>query len=293
MAFRDNSTLITTAKTINLVADDGDQTVYVGTEEADAFVVADGNVGDDVIIGFSGNDSIITGRKIFDGNNDGYIQFGENSLLDVDRNGSGASRAGEDNISVLGNGENRILEIRYLGTKDGGFAYADSGTRDALFGRFDSKSFMDTTTATASDSSITQTTKIDNDVGDNTFNFGAGSVALLTDNALGLNFGGDIINGFGSDDLLIFTSALHNVNATGPQGDGPNIVTFGKNLYLDLSGAEGPLSSDPTTGPGGQFDLNNTDQVAIQYLGTKSIDGTDYYYYGSVGTQLAPAGVFA
>jgi hypothetical protein len=288
MAFRDNSVLISTANKINLIADGSDGTVYNGTAGADAFVVADGAVGDDQIIGFSSNDSIITGKKIFDGNGDGYIAFGDNQTLDVDRFGGGASRAGADNITVLGTGADLISIIRYLGTKDGGFVYADAGTRDSLLGHFAS-GFQ--STAAAADSSITQSLKIDNDVADNTFDFGATSVALLTDNALGMNFGSDTINGFGSDDLLVFTSAIHNLNNTGPQGDAPTHVTFGKNLVLDLSGANGPLATDPTTGPGGQIDLNTPDQVAIKYLGEKLVDGTTYYYYGSVGTALTPDGV--
>lgn len=292
MAFRDNSALIGDANVINLVADGGDSTVYLGTAGADAFVVANGSVGDDVIVGFSTNDSIITGSKIFDGNGDGYIVFGGPEFtLDVDRFGSGASRRGDDNISVLGTGEDIVLEVRYIGTKGSGanasFAYAASSTRDNLLGRFDS-GFQDTVT-TGADSSITQNVKIDNDLSSNTFNFGANSVALLTDNALGLNFGGDTINGFGDDDLLIFTSEIHNRNNTGT-GDGPSIVTFGNNLVLDLSGSEGPKFSDPTTGPGGQLDLNAPNQVAIEYLGSKTIEGQTYYYYGTAGAAT-PSGV--
>lgn len=287
MAFRDNSTLITSANTINLVADGGSSTVYNGTAGADAFVIADGNVGDDLIVGFSANDTIITGKKIFDGNGDGYIAFGPGSTLDVDRTGSGDARKGEDNISVLGTGGDLVTEVRFLGTKDGGFVYADSGTRDALLGHFTSGF---SSTNGGADSSITQSLKIDNDVSNNTYDFSGTSVALLTDNALGLNFDSDVINGFGSDDLLIFTSQLYNKNATG-SGDGSNKVTFGKNLVLDLSGANGPLDSDPNTGPGGQFDFGATKaSSSITYLGEKTVDGTTYYYYGTAG-HAAPDGV--
>lgn len=285
MAFRSNSTLITGANVIGIAANDAND-VYNGTDGADAFVFADGNVGDDTLIGFSSIDTIITGKKIFDGNNDGYILFGDNQTLDIDRFGGGESRKGNDNITVLGTGEDLVSEVRYLGNKDGGFVYADSSTRDDLLGRFTS-GFQSTNGG--SDSSITQNVKIDNDVADNTFNMGSTSVALLTDNALGLNFGGDTINGFGDDDLLVFTSQLYNKN-DGGTGDGANILTFGKNLVLDLSGDEGPLASDPNTGPGGQIDLNDPNQVTIHYLGEKTIADTTYYYYGTANAAT-PDGV--
>lgn len=279
MAFRDNSTLITTAATIDVVANGNISDTYDGDGGAKAFVIADGVVGDDTLINFGADDSIITGKKIFDGNGDGYIAFGDNGVLDVDRTSS--KNAGEDQISVAGSGNDRVLEVRYLGTKTGNFVYADSGTRDALLGHFASGF---SSTAGGGDVSVAaQKTHIDNDVGDNTFNFGTSSVALLTDNALGLNFGGDTINGLGTDDLLIFTSKLYD-------SDGSGIVTFGKNAVLDLSGAGGPSSSDPSTGPGGQFDVNEPNKVAVYYLGDKVIDGTVYYYYGAGGT-VAPEGV--
>ena len=270
-----NTTLITTAETINLVADGGISNEYSGAGGAKAFVIANGNVGDDSIINFGADDSIITGKKIFDGNGDGYIAFGSNNTLDVDRTSS--RNPGEDNISVQGTGgsADNVSVIRYLGTKEGKFVYADAGTRDALLGHFTSGF---SSTNGGGDSSITQTTRIDNDVSDNTFAFGAGSVALLTDNALGLNFGGDTITGFGDDDLLVFTSQI--LDRTGE-----NIITFGKNLVLDLSGADGPLNSDPNGGPGGQFDFAGKTQIF--YLGEKTIDGTSYYYYGASADQTA------
>lgn len=280
MAFRDNGTLITTANTINLEANGQNGDVYNGTASADAFVIADGNVGDDTIIGFGSNDTIITGKAIFDGNGDGYIAFGSNQTLDVDRFGTGESRKGADNINVLGTGGDLVSEIRFLGSKDGGFVYADSGTRDALLGHF-TRGFQSTNGG--GDESITQNLRIDNDVDNNTFDFGGTSVALLTDNALGVNFGGDTINGFGDDDLLVFTSQIFDSNEDGT-------VTFFNNLVLDLSGADGPQSSDPSTGPGGQLDLNGPDQTEIFYLGSKMIDGTTYYYYGAEGAGT-PAGV--
>lgn len=279
MAFRDNSTLIRSASKVNLVANSVSD-VYDGANGATAFVVADGAVGDDQLVNFGSDDSIISGKKIFDGNGDGYIAFGDNQVLDVDRTSS--RNPGEDQISVGGTGGDIVEIIRYLGTKDGGFAYADAGTRDALLGHFD-RGFDSSNGFSGGDSSITQALRIDNDVSSTTFNFGANSVALLTDNALGLNFGGDTINGFGADDLLVFTSKLYD-------SDNSGIVTFGGNLVLDLSGAKGPLPTDPSRGPGGQLDLNSPDQTQVYFLGEKVIDGSTYYYYGAIGA-LAPDGV--
>lgn len=278
MAFRDNSVLIRTAGSVNIEADGGNGDIYSGAGGATAFVIADGDIGKDNIEQFGADDSLITGKKIFDGNGDGYISFGPNGVLDVDRTSS--KNAGNDQLFISGTGNDRVLEVRYLGTKGGNFVYADAGTRDALFGKF-SSGFTSTNT-TGGDSSITQTTRIDNDVADTTFDFSKGSVALLTDNALGLNFGGDTINGMGSDDLLIFTAKLYD-------SDGDKIVTFGGNKVLDLSGATGPLSTDPSTGPGGQFDVNEPNRTAVYYLGEKSIDGTMYYYYGTA-SAATPAG---
>jgi len=287
MAFRNNGTLVQTANKIDVTAN-GNSDVYSGADQNDgkggayAFIIADGAVGDDTFVSFGGDDTIITGKKIFDGNGDGYIAFGDNAILDVDRTSS--KNAGEDQISVLGNGGDRVTVIRYLGTKDGGFAYADAGTRDALLGHF--ASGFESSTAVGDSSVAGQIRHIDNDVGNNSYDFSGTSVALLTDNALGLNFGGDTIDGFGTDDLLIFTSKLYD-------SDNDNIVTFGGNKILDLSGAGGPLSSDPSQGPGGQFDVNNPNKTQVYYLGEKNIDGTNYYYYGAAanisldGVQIA------
>ncbi|SEN60168.1 hypothetical protein SAMN05192583_3120 [Sphingomonas gellani] len=276
MAFRDNSTLIRTAQTVKLLADNESGT-FSGANGAHAFVISDGDVGDDQLVNFGSDDSIITGKKIYDGNNDGYISFGPNNVLDVDRTSS--KNAGNDQITVGGTGGDLVTTIRYLGTKDGGFAYADATTRDQLLGHFTSG--FESNNGGGDITVQAQSRHIDNDVGNNTYEFGSTSVALLTDNALGLNFGGDTINGFGSDDLLIFTSKLYD-------SDNSGVVTFGKNLVLDLSGANGPSSSDPSKGPGGQFDLNAPNQTSVYFLGEKTIGETTYYYYGTADHGAVP-----
>jgi hypothetical protein len=273
MAFRSNSTLITTAQKVDLLAEGTSSSdTFNGADGAHAFIMNEGVLGDDQLIGFGSDDSIINYKAIFDGNKDGYISFGPNNVLDVDRTSS--RNAGEDQITVGGTGSELVTTIRYLGTKDGGFAYADASTRDQLLGHF-TNGFSNANGGTAGDSSVAaQALHIDNNVGDDVYNFGSTSVALLTDNALGLNFGGDTINGFGKDDLLVFTSKLYDSNNSG-------VVTFGKNLVLDLSGANGPQATDPSTGPGGQFDLNAPNRTAVTYLGEKTIGDATYYYYGT------------
>jgi len=288
MAFGNNTTLITSANRIDLAAnglDEGGQgETFFGTEGADAFVIANGVVGDDSIVGFSANDTIITGKKIFDGNNDGYIDFGPNSVLDVDRTSS--RNAGDDQISVAGNGGDRVLTIRYLGTKgDGSFAYGAADVRDGLLGHFD-RGFVDSNGTTGGDiSTVAYTNKIDNDVGNNNFSalFTSGSTVLLTDNANGLNFGADTITGFGADDLLVFTAKLYD-------SDNSGIVTFGGNKVLDLSGSLGGQASDPAGGPGGQLDAGaNRATSGVTLLGEKTINGIDYYYYGTANSTFNTA----
>jgi hypothetical protein len=280
MAFRSNSTLISTAQKVDLLAEGTSSSdTFSGTGGAHAFIMNEGVLGDDQLVGFGSDDSIINYKAIYDGNKDGYISFGPNNVLDVDRTSS--KNAGEDQITVGGTGNDLVTTIRYLGNKDGGFAYADAMTRDQLLGHF--ASGFSSSTAVGDISVSGQKNHIDNDVGDNTFNFGGegNSNALLTDNALGLNFGGDTINGFGKDDLLIFTSKLYDSNNSG-------VVTFGKNLVLDLSGANGPSPTDPSTGPGGQFDLNAPNQTAVTFLGEKTIGDATYYYYGTADHGAVP-----
>lgn len=261
MAFRDNSALITTAATVNVAANGTDDVYSEAASGATAFVIAAGNVGDDTFLGFGSDDSLITSRKIFDGNNDGYIQFGANGVLDVDR--THARRPGEDQLVLVGSGDNSITEIRYLGSKNGQFVYADAATRRNLIDE------------------LAGFTVVEGSVADNVLSGASGATAFLYDNALGLNLGGDVINMFGKDDLLVTTAKLFDRT-------GNDIVTFGDNLVLDLSGAGGPNASDPATGPGGQLDVNEPDRTKVSFLGEGEIDGVTYYYYGTAASDFTP-----
>lgn len=260
MALRANSTLITTASVINVEANGSNDVYVAAADTANAFVIQNGAVGDDTFLGWTSNDSLINTRAIFDGNGDGFIQFGANGVLDIDR--TSARNAGEDQIQIAGENSD-ITELRYLGNKDGGYVYADSATLKNLWTPFGRENVLE------------------GDVTNDTFDMSGGAKVLLHDNALGLNLGGDTINNFGDDDLLVTTSQLFDRDNSG-------VVTFGSNEVLDTSGANGPSSSDPANGWGGQLDFNSPDAMGVTYLGMNQINGVTYYYYGTANSTVNP-----
>lgn len=259
MEFRDNSVLISTAAAQTVDANSSDDT-YDGAGGAVAFVIETGLSGDDTFLNFGSDDSLLVGSQIFDGNNDGFIAFGPNGVLDVDRFGGGNSRAGADQFQLVGENGADLTIIRYLGTKDSQHVYADAGTLFNMYTQFG------------------EANVIEGDVSDDTIDMSGGARVLLHDNGLGLNLGGDTVTGFGDDDLFVTTSKLFDKT-------GNNIITFSDNEVLDTSGATGPDGSDPSTGPGGQVDFNVD---ALTYLGSSVINGVAYYYYGTAESTAAP-----
>lgn len=183
-------TLIKSAYQIDVVANNRNDTHYAdgdGFKLNAAFVIADGDVGDDTFLFFEHDDSIITGKKIFDGNNDGFVGFGKNGLLDIDRVNS--KKAGNDQLS-LSNGNEKITELRYLGEMNGQYAYADAETFHDFSKLFSSKT--------------------ESKIGADTFDGGT----ILYDNQLGLNLGDDTI--LSAKDLKIVTTvALRDENGDG------------------------------------------------------------------------------
>lgn len=261
MPFRDNSVLISTAATQDVLANNVSD-VFDGSGGAIAFVVETGLSGDDNFLSFGSDDSLLVGSKIFDGNNDGFIAFGPNGVLDVDRFGGGSSRAGADQFQLVGEAGTDLTVIRYLGEKGGQHVYADAGTLFNLYTQFDAANV------------------VEGDVSDDAIDMSGGALVLLHDNGLGLNLGSDTVTGFGDDDLFVTTSKLYDRTGNG-------VITFSTNEVLDTSGAGGPDGSDPLTGPGGQVDFNVD---ALTYLGTTSINGVDYYYYGTAeSTAVVPS----
>lgn len=262
-----NSTLITTAQQYVVKAgseagNGSTNDTHVAFESgATAFIFENGNVGDDTLLNFSSNDTILNTKAIFDGNGDGFIAFGANGVLDIDRETK--KKAGADQIQVVGTDDKALTELRYLGTKDGLFAYADSATLKNLWGQFGASNVME------------------GKVGNDSHSFAGGDKVLLVDNALGLNLGADTLTDFGTGDLLAFTSKLYDRTGNG-------VVSFGNNNVLDVSGATGPQPTDPKVGPGGQIDFTAPEHLSIKYLGEGSINGVTYYYYGTADSTFIP-----
>lgn len=250
MPLGDNSALYTSNVQRNDASANGDiRTGAVGVSDAYKF---GGTNGDDRILGFEARDSIVNDKAIFDGNGDGFIQFGSNGVLDIDR--VTARNPGADQITVGGLASN---ELRFLGSKSGAFVYADSATLKQL------------------GSGVTEGT-----VGNNTFDASTGAETYLYDTALGFNLGGDTITGFGSDDRLVTTSAIYN----GP--DAGFLITVGNNGVLDLPGSQGGLTGDNGQANGGQIDFGST-TVQFELLSTTvGANGATYYTYGLADAAL-------
>ncbi|KQM30558.1 hypothetical protein [Sphingomonas sp. Leaf10] len=256
--FRSNEKLIVSATEVQITANSGSD-IYDGAGASKAFVFNNVEVGDDQLQNFGYNDSILNYQKIFDGNDDGFIQFGSNGVLDIDR--TSKKKAGQDQIQVTGEGY-LVNELRYLGTKggegvDGMHVYANSATLKNLWSveKFGGRANI-----------------MENKVGNETYDFSGGDKTLLVDNALGLNMGQDVLTGFGAGDKLVTTAKLFD-NTTN------NVVGFGKNFVLDVSGAEGPRSDDPSKGPGGQLDFSAPDLTRIKFVGEETHNGVTYYVY--------------
>jgi len=251
MPFSSNSTLITAAYTVDLLANGSADLIAGHDGESDVFVVADGLVGDDTIDNFERIDSLVTHKKIFDGNNDGYIVFGANGVLDVDRYGSGNSKAGADQLTLTGS----TAVLRYLGTKDGSdFVYADAAVRLDLL--------------------AAHSNTIEGTVGNDSFDASQARNIYLYDTALGINLGGDTITGFGCGDYIVTTHQIYD-------GNGDGVINWGYNDVLDLAAGEGaPSVTGPDTNPGGQIDFAG--EVSSLTLDHTEVSGTSTYYFYTV-----------
>lgn len=264
--FRDNSTLITSATKVDILLNNSAD-VYNGSAGATAFVFKEGNAGDDTLNGFSSNDSILNYKQIFDGNGDGFIQFGANGELDIDR--TSRKNAGNDQIQVSGD-NGPVTELRYLGSKGGTgdnglHVYANSATLKNLWiSEFGGRANV-----------------MENKVGNETYDFAGANKTLLIDNALGLNMGQDVLTNFGAGDKIVTTAKLFD-NTTN------NVVGFGKNFVLDVSGSMGPQSTDPKMGPGGQIDISSPDVTKIKYAGSEVHGGVTYYIYEAPDASTPP-----
>lgn len=235
-----NSKLVTTAATVVLLSN-GTDDVVKGDSAATAFVVSNGDVGDDTILDFRKNDSLINYRAL----DQQAVSAAGNGTINVDA----ANIINSDAISIVASSGGSELSLRYLGHKDGGYAYADASVRLSGF--------------------------TEGYVTDDVFDAALGANTFFYDNALGLNLGFDTINGFGADDVIVTTRRIYDA-------DGSDVIGFGANRVLDLSGEDGPKRSDSEKNPGGQIDVNGSfsDVILIDFLYAREVSGVMYYYYG-------------
>lgn len=191
------------------------------------FLSLAGETGQDTIIEFGKTDLFVSDARLRDGNNDSIITFGPNNLLDL----------GSDDDTVAFTAINPMSGLRFLGAlPDGTFAYADRTTRPA-----GAREGL---------------------LGNSTLNGGPGEQIFFFDTALGLDFGDDRINNFGTEDLLVSTTAL---------ADSDGRIGFGSDRILDLP-------------DGTSVVINNQAVRELEFDGAVTRDGVTYYVYTRVGS---------
>lgn len=200
------------------------------------------STGDDIIQDFQKVDVIVTDALLSDSNGDGIIQFSTNGVLKLDGTSSG------DTVAMAG-----VSALRYLGEAcEDNHVYADASVRLAGW-----------TEGTLASDALSG--DMDNAIAE-TFFF---------DTALDIDLGDDIITNFGTDDLLVLTTALRDNN-----GDG--IIDFGSNDILDLPGGIGGPGGVKPAGENGtiqMFDTNGGEILALSFAGTTVVNGVTYYTY--------------
>ncbi|PAX06297.1 hypothetical protein [Sphingomonas lenta] len=138
------------------------------------YIIADDDGGSQYIEEFSGKSQLLTKEKLYDGNKDGIIQFGNNGILDL-----GQPDASSHTIRFYD--INPLKGLRYLGENgDGQYVYASAAVRPkgAIEGTVGQDSFTGRTNVA------------------DTFFF---------DGALDSGSGRDTIANFGSEDRIIST----------------------------------------------------------------------------------------
>lgn len=218
---------------------------YSGKGAATAFFIENGDVGDDIITDFGATDSLVTGKEIFDGNNDSLIAFGKNGLLDIDR--VSARKAGNDQLKITDNGTS-VKELRHMGEFEGQHAYALASTWHNFksIEKNGSEGFM-------SDDHMTLTNS-----------------PLLIDNALGLRTGHDVVEGAGVGAKFVTTALLRDDNNDGLiQG-----VHNGNNFTFEVNSVNGGTLGDVT--------LVNVHTSYLQLVATTEVDHQTFYTYQSI-----------
>jgi Ca2+-binding RTX toxin-like protein len=203
---------------------------YIGGAGGDRFTYVLGDeTGSDTITDFQKVDLLVTDALLRDANRDGRITFGGNSVLNLD--------GGDDTVAFTGLAPKSGL--RFLGALDeGGFAYADAATRPS--------GATEGTTA------------------DEAFSGAAGAKTFFFDTALAIGFGDDAIADFGTDDLLVTTTAIVDL-------DGDGRIAFGSDRTLDLT-------------DGTEIQFNGGALRQLEYDGSVTQNGVEYFVYSRVNT---------
>ncbi|VWX49313.1 Ig-like domain-containing protein [Novosphingobium sp. 9U] len=225
--------------TINGSASTSDE--LVGSTQHNSFYFnLDVMSGDDRIVNFGNDDILVTKGALYDGNGDGVIRMG--SRLKLDATGVSGS------VAISG-----LSSLRFLGTDATGLSvYADASSK----------------LKHSIEGSIANDV-LSGDVADlvkDTFFF---------DTALDINLGNDRIENFGSNDVLVTTSAL----AT---------TSLGRGGIVKLVGGSGNATDTMTPGEAGSIDLNGIDGRAVQHLdfdGSVVRGDVTYYLYSLAEAQ--------
>ncbi|PAX06363.1 hypothetical protein CKY28_17740 [Sphingomonas lenta] len=247
--FKDNISIAYGATIENAVGGGGNDriignsvaNVLSGKGGADLFELRTaGTSGADRIADWSRSDALATTKAISDGNGDGIITFSSNRALALDTDGDSVLLAGSRGL-------------RYLGSADGLFFYAERGARPvAGTGQRVSEGTVGDDTMNGSTSASTT----------DVFFFDTGNAAPTT--------GNDTVR-FTSRDLLVTTTAI-------ADGNGDGIISFSGGV-LDLSGNGGTVAlSDGASG-----------LSQLEFDGSVVRNGVTYYVYSALGSDVGLA----
>lgn len=213
-----------------------------------------GDSGRDTIREFGRGDILVLDQALFDRNEDGIITFGRKGL-----NLDGPGFVDSDTITFI-DGPRGATGLRVLGDDGlGHYAYADARTRplDAIEGKL---LVSDTLTGTTGQSD-----------------------KFFYDNALDVNWGNDTIQNFGTNDYLVTTNKMFDLDNDGR-------IKFGQDRNLDLTGF---ANEDPGQSSAyGSIAFTNEKGKAITslYLVDETVhEGVTYYAYASAKAAPPPA----
>lgn len=246
--FKDNISIAYGAIIENAIGGGGDDTIIgnqvankmTGKAGADTFVFdSAGHSGADTITDFGKTDVISVSQLIHDGNNDGIITWSK-AFLTLDAS---------DGDTVVVTGAAKTSGLRYVGTLDGDFYYADARVSPASkSGHTVKESFVSDDTLSGSGA-------------------GTGKAVLFFDTARAGGTGDDKVVNFGSRDIIVTTTQL-------ADGNNDGIISFGGDRLLELSN-------------GGTVDFGSLSK--IEYDGHFARGGADYYVYSLVGSSAGIA----